>query len=383
MQNKTVSIIGNRGFPHFFVGTSGVEVFTEEIISYFPKNMKLNMYVKSIYQNHFTKKNIENISIKIIPTVRSKVLESVLYSLLSSVCAAFDSSNIVWYHGIGQAMFAFIPKFFGKEIFITIHGADWKRKKWSFLEKIIFQLVVHFVFVVENINIFVVSHKLQQNLLKDFHVYSKCTFPGIKDSKLRQITGAKSSCKRDKINIKITGKYILFIGRLVPEKKVEVLIEAFKILQKKHKKIKLVIAGGHGNTKKYENYLIKKKNSSTYFTGYIFGDLKSYFLKNAAVLVLPSEIEGNPVSVMEALNKGTKVVMNEDCLEEDLKNIQGVYSFTDFESLVSKIEKSIFDEKPVFLSDKLLRKYSWKKSAYIYLKAMIFSKKGSNQSLKR
>ena len=121
---------------------------------------------------------------------------------------------------------------------------------------------------------------------------------------------------KEKYNLK-KNRYILYLGRFVPEKRIEWLIETSNFIN-----IPIVIAGGSSHSEKYVKYLHKKaKQKNIIFTGYVFGREKEELLSNCSLFVLPSSLEGYPIVIEEVLKYGKK------CLIGDF--IQKEYSLKD------------------------------------------------------
>lgn len=110
--------------------------------------------------------------------------------------------------------------------------------------------------------------------------------------------------------------YILFLGRLVPEKGIRYLVEAFK--QVKTDK-KLVIAGGSSDTNSFMKELqeLAKADDRIIFTGFVQGQLLDELYSNAYIYTLPSDLEGMPLSLLEAMSYGNCCVVSDipECTE--------------------------------------------------------------------
>lgn len=365
MKNKKISIIGTRAYPHNFVGTSGIEVYNEHVLSFFPETISTLIYVKSSYQKIILNKQTnENIQVIPLITVRSKVFESFFYSLFASFLTVFDGSSVVWYHGVGQALFSFLPRLFGKKIIITVHGEDWKRNKWTKVEQFLFGLIAHFVFLLPPNKTFVVGNSLQKKILLDFSVLACVANPGIdKNNEIRN-TKLKNQFKVKR------NQYLLYLGRIVPEKRLELLINSFLDLSKYHPKIKLVIAGGHGNTPGYETKIKEMiKGKPIIMTGYVFGNDKASLLMNTRALVMPSEIEGNSVSVAEALSMKKQVLISRNCLEKSFHELPGIFLFETEKEFKIELENVMkIEPEKVYLPQEIFNSYSWENTAKLYLR---------------
>jgi glycosyltransferase involved in cell wall biosynthesis len=108
--------------------------------------------------------------------------------------------------------------------------------------------------------------------------------------------------------------YILFLGRLVPEKGIHYLIEAFRKLETDKK---LVIAGGLSDSGTYGDELkaMAEGDERIIFTGFTQGRVLEELYSNAYIYVLPSDLEGMPLSLLEAMSYGNCCVTSdiEEC----------------------------------------------------------------------
>ena len=158
--------------------------------------------------------------------------------------------------------------------------------------------------------------------------------------------------------------YILFLGRLVPEKGVHYLIEAFKQISTDKK---LVIAGGSSDTKEYENELkkIAQGDSRIIFTGFVQGQVLEELYSNSYVYVLPSDLEGMPLSLLEAMS------FSNCCLTSDIPecaDVMGEFGLTfkkgDIDDLKNKLQELCDEQDTVErykkqAADYVCNKYNW------------------------
>ena len=110
--------------------------------------------------------------------------------------------------------------------------------------------------------------------------------------------------------------YILFLGRIVPEKGLRYLIEAFKDVKTDKK---LVIAGGASDTNQFMEELkqLALEDERIIFTGFVQGELLEELYSNAYVYTLPSDLEGMPLSLLEAMSYGNCCLVSDiaECAE--------------------------------------------------------------------
>mgnify|MGYP000116864997 FL=1 len=158
--------------------------------------------------------------------------------------------------------------------------------------------------------------------------------------------------------------YILFLGRLVPEKGIRYLVEAFKNVKTDKK---LVIAGGSSDTDSFMNELkdLAKDDDRIIFTGFVQGQILKELYSNAYIYTLPSDLEGMPLSLLEAMSYGNCCLVSNipECTEVVEDNAL-VFKKADVNDLLTKIQKAC--DYPEMITkikeqatDFICRKYNW------------------------
>jgi|GEM_PF-1200397 len=363
-----VAIIGLRAYPASFSGTSGVEVYCEQILKrkVFLRQDNFEIFTRDKYQKE-GEVVASNIKVTPLLTISSKVFETIFYSFFASCLSALSASEVIWYHGVGPALFAFIPRIFGKKILLTVHSADWQRRKWSAVEKKLFFWSTFLIFKTPH-KLATVSQKLVEQLHVSYQVLATYAPPGMFNF------SPKNPLKND-----FSERYILYLGRVVPEKRVDWLLKAFTHLEKEKKfSGLLVIAGGHGNSPQYELMLKKKyPHHSIKWIGYVFGRKKEKLIRDADSFILPSELEGNSISLLEAISMRKKCLVADSVIENEMKMLSFIYTFpTDsYLAFVQNLKKIVQVESTVkgreIELEKMRRLYSWEKTANIY-KTLLF-----------
>jgi len=259
-----------------------------------------------------------------------------------------------------------IPHFLGIRTVATIHGLDWQRSKWGgFATK---YLKLGEKTAAKYADEIIVLSKNVQQYFKDTYDRDTVYIPnGISKTEIReaQIITEKYGIGKD--------DYILFLARLVPEKGLDYLIEAFGKLDTDKK---LVIAGGSSHTNDYVESIKKKvdkinektaKDKCIIMTGFVQGRELEELYSNAYVYVLPSDIEGMPISLLEAMSYGNCcLVSNIDENAEVLGTHGEKFSKSNVNSLYKKLCELIQDEDKVQsyrqnVKDYVLSEYSWDK----------------------
>lgn len=247
---------------------------------------------------------------KYVPTIEQKGLAAVSSSFFAALFCALGKYDVVHIHAEGPAFFAWLPKLFGKRVIVTIHGIDWQREKWKsgFGSRFIRQGERNAVKYADEI---IVLSKSVQDYFSDTYGRTTRFIPnGVNPPELKaaeHIT-AKYGLTKD--------SYILFLGRLVPEKGIRYLIEAFKHVQTD---TKLVIAGGSSDTDSFMKEMedLAKEDGRILFTGFVQGQMLEELYSNAYIYTLPSDLEGMPLSLLEAMSYGNCCLVSDipECAE--------------------------------------------------------------------
>ncbi len=293
-----VSVIGLRGFPEI---EGGVEKHCESLYPRLNDNIKVTVYRRKPYL--IVDKKYKNIDFKDLPSTKIKGFEPFVHSMLCSIDAMFRKPDVVHYHNIGPALFSPIVKIRKIPVVLTYHSANYEHRKWGrfakallrFSEKIALKTADRVVFV----------NKFQMEKYDEVIRKKSIYIPnGINDL---QKVDSNELLKKYKLE---TGKYILSVGRITPEKGFDVLIKAFNKLPSNE--YKLVIAGGVEFEDSYMEELRKlDQTDNVIFTGYTRGAELTQLYENAKLFVLASRNEGFPLVLLEAMRFGLDVLVSD------------------------------------------------------------------------
>ena len=251
----------------------------------------------------------KGVRLRNVPTINIKGFAAATASFFGAVFAAFGRYDVVHFHAEGPCATMWIPKFFGKRCIATIHGLDHKRQKWG-------KVASRYIMKGERCavkyadEIIVLSRNAQQYFMDTYGRETVLIPNGVN----KPVIMAPKEIRRKYDLAK--DEYILFLGRLVPEKGLEYLIKAFKNIDTDKK---LVIAGGSSDMQEYEEYIKKLASDDPriIFTGFVQGRTLDELLSNCYVYVLPSDIEGMPLTLLEAMSYGQCCLVSDipECLD--------------------------------------------------------------------
>jgi len=334
----------------------GIEKYTEEVGSRLAaRGHEVMVYTMKHYGTR--EGYYKGMRIKKVPTINSKSLEKLLASFTATISQFAEKDiDIVHFHAFGPAMFCLIPKLFGRKVIVQGHGIEWKRSRWGFWGELFLRLMeipsVKFPHQVT------VVSKVQQRYLKErygidsIYIPTGVNSPNIEPPELIKRYGLEG---RD---------YILFAGRLVREKGVHYLIEAYNRL---NPPLKLVITGDAQHEEDYKSELksLAGDNKNIIFTGFVTGKLLDELFSNCYIFVLPSEVEGLSTALLEAMSYGNCCLVSD--IPENLEALNGLgrtFISKDVSSLTEHIDYLI--SNPQFVESirpkaqrYVLENYSW------------------------
>lgn len=293
MVNMKIAMIGQKGIPAL---SGGVERHVEEIASRLvKKGHEVTVYCRSTYGEYEGDK-YNGVILKNIDTIENKNLNAIIYAYKATIDALRDNYDIIHYHAIGPGSLCFIPRIKKRKVVVTIHGLDWMRDKWGTFGKAYLKLGERISGKYAN-KIISVSKNLREYIVEKYNRSNEDVIfipNGVNITEPMEANEIKKY-GLDKDN------YILFLARLVPEKGAHYLIEAYKRIKTDKK---LVIAGGSSFTDDYVNKLKAKalENKNIVFTGNVSGRLLTELYSNCCFYVLPSDIEGMPITLLEAMS---------------------------------------------------------------------------------
>jgi glycosyltransferase involved in cell wall biosynthesis len=358
--------IAMLGHKHVLSNEGGVEKVVRELSTRLVSNGcdvtcydRKNKHVMDSAENLPKLSEYKGVKIKNCFTIDKKGLAAVSSSFFGTLKILFSNAEVVHYHAEGPSAMIPIIKFLSKKrVIVTIHGLDWKRDKWGtgfaskyikFGEKMAAKYADEIIVLSDG-----VKKYFKETYNRDTHfIPNGVTQPDILDSK---IVSSKYNLNKD--------SYFLFLGRVVPEKGIHYLIDAYNEVKTDKK---LVIAGGASDTDSYYDELKRKasNNQNIIFTGFVQGQELEELYSNAYVYVLPSDLEGMPLSLLEAMSYGNC------CLTSDIEECADVmedcgvtFKQSSVEDLANKLQYLSDSEKIVQKiklesSPFIIKKYNW------------------------
>ena len=361
MEKLKIAMLGQKRIPS---REGGVEIVVEELST---RMVRLGHDVTCYNRkgHHVSGSEFDSaklseyhgVRLKSVWTLDKKGLAAMSASFSASVCAAFGKCDVVHFHAEGPCAMLWLPKLFGKRCIATIHGLDHRRAKWGRLAKTYIMLgekcAVRFAD-----EIIVLSRDVEDYFKKTYGRNTRFIPNGVNRPIRRKpkIINERFGLDKD--------SYILYLGRIVPEKGLIYLIEAFKQLETNKK---LVIAGGSSDTSDFFEMVKEraKDDSRIIFTGFVQGELLDELYSNAYVYTLPSDLEGMPLSLLEAMSYGNCALVSDipECTEV-VEDKAFTFRHGDIDDLREKLQflvnrEDIVNEYKKASADYITKKYDW------------------------
>lgn len=303
MHKKTsVIFLGLRGFPNV---QGGVETHVQNLCtSLAALGCDVEVIVRPRYQSSNIGSTWQGIRFKRIWAPRSKSLESIVHTFLGILYAAVKRPDILHIHAIGPALLTPLARVLGLKVVVTHHGPDYDRQKWGRAARTTLRLGEQFGMKFANRRIAISG--VIAALVREKYACDSVLIPnGVNLPDL-----PKSFSTLDRFCLE-TGKYVLLVGRMVPEKRHHDLIAAFIHASVNGWKLVLVGAPDHPNSYSQSITTLAAGTEGVVCTGFQSGTDLSELYANAGVFVLPSSHEGLPIAILEALSYGLPVIASD------------------------------------------------------------------------
>ncbi len=314
--------------------------------------------VENEYVGTVQNKMYKGVKIKNAWTLNIRGFAAMIASFTAAIAASFCDYDVVHFHAEGPCAALWIPKLFGKKCIATVHGLDWQREKWGkgfaskyirFGEKILAKYADEVIVLSQAAYDYFIDTYGRETTI----IHNGISRPDRKDAKL--IT--------EKYGLKKDG-YISVVSRLTAEKGIHYLIDAYgKINTDK----KLVIAGDTSDTDDYVKCLKEKAagNHNIIFTGFVSGDTLNEIYSNSYLNVLPSDLEGMSLCLLESLAYKNALLCSDIPENTSVAEDRAIYfKKGDVEDLADKLKLLCDDSQLVEklrdgADEFILNKYSW------------------------
>lgn len=291
-----IAFLGSRGIPASY---SGFETFYEQIST----RLAQRGHEVTVFNRYpfvpYKEATYKGVHLVRLPTISHKSLDTIVHTFLSVLLLPFLRPDVAYFCGVGNAIFCLPCRWLGIPTVINVDGEDWARKKWGgFASR---WLLRSESWAARFADIVIADAKvIQQRYLE---LYGCRTIYIPYGANIPTETTANDILER--LGLKKDG-YVLFVSRLVPENRAELLIEAFKGINTDRK---LVIVGDSPYSEAYKASLRLHADERVIFAGYVFGDDYAALSQSASLFCLPSGIDGTRPVLLDQMGFGNCIVV--------------------------------------------------------------------------
>ena len=307
-----IAMIGQKGLPATYGGPERhVEELARRLVE---RGHSVRVYVRTHYgqrdaSGRFLREH-RGIELRTRPSLPTKHLDAITHTAICTLDAIPGRFDIVHYHALGPSTLGALPRLFGACTVATVHGLDWKRAKWGPLARAYLRFgefaAARFV------NGTICVSRTLAAYFKDRYGIAVSYIPNGIDIPLA-LPGSRQIEEQFGLT---PGGYYLYLARLVPEKGCHYLISAYRSIETRRR---LVITGGSAFTDEYVRRLheLAAGDPRILFTGFQYGEALAGLFAHAYLYVLPSDLEGLPITLLQALAHGAPVLVSD--LAENLE----------------------------------------------------------------
>jgi glycosyltransferase involved in cell wall biosynthesis len=304
-----VAFIGTRGVPARY---SGFETCVEQVgRRMVQRGHEVVVYCRS---GHYQERLTEYLGMQLmyLPAVRQKHLETLSHTALSALRLSRGTAIVCM--GVGNAPVVRWLEVGGRRTVFNVDGADWRRDKWG-------RFARWYLHTTEGLaaggrSLVVADAKAVQDYYERVYHRSSELVPYGADPPADRGTDAV-----DKFALE-PERYLLFVGRLVPENGAHDFLEGVRLSRVE---APAVVVGDASYADDYKESLRAMAPPSTVFTGFQFGGAYQQLTSHAGLFVLAATVGGTHPVLVEQMAAGNAILARETDSNREVLGDAGLY----------------------------------------------------------
>ncbi|HET9795498.1 MAG TPA: DUF1972 domain-containing protein, partial [Thermoanaerobaculia bacterium] len=292
-----IAILGTRGIPPRY---GGFETFADEL----SRRLARRGHDVTVYcRTHYTDRSITkvgDVNVVVLPTIRSKYLDTIVHAFLSAIHAARRRYDAVLFCNAITAAVCGIPKLSGARVLLNVDGLERNRRKWSAAGRAAYAISER------------LSTALPDVLVTDAGVirrYYAETF-GVDPLVIPyggDLEPPAGSAALGRLGI-APGRYFLYVSRLEPENNALAVVEAYREAKGD---LPLVVVGDAPYAAEYIARVKRAADGRVLFPGAVYGEGYRELLFHARAYVQATEVGGTHPALVEAMGAGRIVAYHD------------------------------------------------------------------------
>ncbi len=329
-----IAMLGTRGIPARY---GGFETFVEEVSA----RLVARGHSVTVYCRQGNAADPPPVHrgarLVVLPSLRRKHLDTLSHSLISTAHLLRHRAHVVHICNVGNAPVLPLLRAAGVPTVLSVDALEWKRQKWGRSARRFLQAAERLA--AREADVLVADSRVVARYYAERHRRAPLYIP----------YGAELPAQVPADHLAGFGLrpdgYVLFVGRLVPEKGVHLLVDAFAGLPAD---VPLAIVGDDPFEQEYVTRLRQRAGPNVRFLGYVYGDAATQLFAHAYLYVQPSEIDGTSPALLTAMGHGRAVVVNS--IAEHLETVGDAgmsFRFNDVEDLGTILRRLLADPREV------------------------------------
>jgi glycosyltransferase involved in cell wall biosynthesis len=292
-----IALMGTRGIPANY---GGFETFYENLAPRLvARGHAVTVYNRPHAIGRTDGRDYRGVRLVNLPSIRTKHLDTISHTFASVIHGLGQRYDIVYICGVGNTPIAWIPRLARASVILNVDSSDWKRRKWGRIAATYLHATERFAARAANV-IVADSQVIQARYRDEYRVQARYFPYGA------NILESAGTTTLDALGLTPRG-YVLWVGRLEPETRVEELIAAFAALERPG--LRLVIVGDAPYATSYRESLMALATDDVLFPGYQFGEAYRELTFHALAYVQTSPTSGTSPALLDQMAAGGAVVV--------------------------------------------------------------------------
>ncbi len=357
-----IAILGTRGIPANY---GGFETFADELSRRLAgRGHDVTVYCRSHHTDP-ARTRLGDVRLVVLPTVRTKYLDTVVHAFLSSIDAARRRFDAVLYCNAITAAVCWIPKLSGARVILNVDGLERNRRKWSAAGRAAYAISER------------LSTKFPDAVVTDADVirrYYAAHF-GIDPLVIPyggDLEPPAATAALDRLGLR-PGGYFLYVSRLEPENNALAVVQAYAAAKGD---LPLVVVGDAPYAADYIAAVRRAADPRVVFTGAIYGEGYRELLFHARAYVQATEVGGTHPALVEAMGAGRIVAYHDSPENREVCGDAGLPFDAHRPETLTRIFDALVDDLPaaaVFperAKARVRARYRWEAVTDAYEKAL-------------
>jgi glycosyltransferase involved in cell wall biosynthesis len=295
-----IALVGTRGIPAAY---SGFETAVEHLAGRFgARGHEVVVYCRP----HMVERRERHAGARLVhlPTVRSKFLDTLAHTALSTAhLAVRERPDVAVYFIAGNAPVVPLARLAGVPALLQIDGLDSERAKWPPAARAFLRLAERMAPAAATLTVTdseSVAHAYESR-------YGRRVAAVPYGAELPD-PGGTAWCERLGVE---PGRFVLFVGRLVPENNAHLLVRAMRSAPASETGWPLVVVGGAAYAERYGAALRAEAGPDVRFPGYVFGEGYAELVHRCGLMCVPTEVGGTHPVIVEAMAAGAPLLVSD------------------------------------------------------------------------